>query len=348
MAIKRKKNTRKNQQKRQKTTLVDKNIEEEKIEDKFEKKSEDSEKMTDVNQTVEKKKGFFKRFRRSKPRKKIRWLDVIVVFGCILFVGIGVEANILYNKTHYTLEFYQMNSRKLSHSIRIIFLTDIHLREYGPDNQQLVEDVEELEPDIIILGGDLVIDTEPNYDNMVSLGGKLSEIAPTYGVLGNHEDVKIYLQKDKGLVERFQDAGVKILVNGIETLTLYNNVISLAGLDGDPNSFEKYGAKECMERFEETDSDFQICIAHVPTYFPDILSEYHFELGLAGDAHGGLVRLPKLGALYSPDEGFFPEYAGGDYVLSNKANLIVSRGLGDSSKWPRINNVPELSVIDID
>ena len=74
---------------------------------------------------------------------------------------------------------------------------------------------------------------------------------------------------------------------------------------------------------------------------------YSFDLGLAGHTHGGIVRLPKLGALYSAEEGLFPEYGGGVYTLDNKATLIVSRGLGDSGKWPRINNVPELSVIDI-
>ena len=48
---------------------------------------------------------------------------------------------------------------------------------------------------------------------------------------------------------------------------------------------------------------------------------------------------------FSPEEckeGLFPEYGGGVYTLDNKATLIVSRGLGDSGKWPRINNVPEL------
>ena len=79
-----------------------------------------------------------------------------------------------------------------------------------------------------------------------------------------------------------------------------------------------------------------------------ILENYSFELGLAGHTHGGIVRLPKIGPLYTAEEGFFPDYAGGSYTLANNATLIVSRGLGDSSWVPRINNVPELSVIDID
>ena len=106
--------------------------------------------------------------------------------------------------------------------------------------------------------------------------------------------------------------------------------------------------KDFVEEFVKTDkSDYRIFVAHVPTYFSNVLTDYKFDLGLAGHVHGGIVRLPKVGGLYSSEEGFLPEYSGGEYTLKNKAKLIVSRGLGDSSDVPRINNIPEISVIDI-
>ena len=266
----------------------------------------------------------------------------------ILLLAGGLAKNIYDNRTNYTAEFYQVSSRKLTHSIRVVFLTDVHLREYGMDNGDLVEDIENLSPDLILLGGDLVKDTENSYDNMISLCRQLSELAPVCGVLGNHEDVKIYHQGDEKLVKRFEDAGVKILRNEETSYSLYDNTVSVIGIEGKPEDFASYGAKECMEAQEAEDQyDLRICIAHVPTYFPEKLENYSFDLGLAGHTHGGIVRLPKLGALYSAEEGLFPEYGGGVYTLDNKATLIVSRGLGDSDKWPRINNVPELSVIDI-
>lgn len=107
----------------------------------------------------------------------------------------GLAKNISDNRTNYTAEFYQVSSRKLTHSIRVAFLTDVHLREYGKDNGDLVEDIENLSPDLILLGGDLVTDTVDSYDNMISLCRQLSELAPVCGVLGNHEDVKIYHQE---------------------------------------------------------------------------------------------------------------------------------------------------------
>lgn len=283
---------------------------------------------------------------KSRFKKGMQFLAKFLFL--ILLVAGGLAKNIYDNRTNYTAEFYQVSSRKLTHSIRAVFLTDVHLREYGKDNGDLVEDIENLSPDLILLGGDLVNDTVDAYDNMISLCRKLSELAPVCGVLGNHEDVKIYHQGDEELVKRFEDAGVKILRNEEASYSLYDNTVSVIGIEGKPEDFASYGAKECMEAQEAEDSyDLRICIAHVPTYFPEELENYSFDLGLAGHTHGGIVRLPKLGALYSAEEGLFPEYGGGVYTLDNKATLIVSRGLGDSGKWPRINNVPELSVIDI-
>ena len=283
---------------------------------------------------------------KSRFKKGMQFLAKFLFL--ILLVAGGLAKNIYDNRTNYTAEFYQVSSRKLTHSIRVAFLTDVHLREYGKDNGDLVEDIENLSPDLILLGGDLVTDTVDAYDNMISLCRKLSELAPVCGVLGNHEDVKIYHQGDEELVKRFEDAGVKILRNEEASYSLYDNTVSVIGIEGKPEDFASYGAKECMEAQEsENQYDLRICIAHVPTYFPEELENYSFDLGLAGHTHGGIVRLPKLGALYSAEEGLFPEYGGGVYTLDNKATLIVSRGLGDSGKWPRINNVPELSVIDI-
>ena len=264
--------------------------------------------------------------------------------------GGALWQNICYNRTHYTAEFYQIHSRKLTQSCRVVFLTDLHLREYGADNCELVQDVRSLAPDLILLGGDFVTYGEgTNYDNMLSLFRQLSEIAPVCGVLGNHEDELYFLDNDRELVEKFTAAGVTVLRNQEARYTIHDNVISILGVEGSPADFSNYGASTFMDSVEpQTDYDLRICLAHVPTYFPEHLENYSFELGLAGHTHGGIVRLPKIGPLYTAEEGFLPDYAGGSYTLANNATLIVSRGLGDSSRAPRINNVPELSVIDID
>lgn len=288
---------------------------------------------------------------KSSTSNRWKWilLDLLILLSLLAAATLGLYSNIQYNMTHYTAEFYQVHSRKLTEDCRIVFLTDVHLREYGADNCDLVQDIRNLDPDLILLGGDLVTYGNSDYENMLSLCRQLTSIAPVCGVLGNHEDELYFLDNDRDLVQRFTDTGITLLRNEEATYTINGNVISILGVEGAPESFNDYGAKQFMDQEEQnTDYDFRICLAHVPTYFPDELENYSFELGLAGHTHGGIVRLPKIGPLYSVEEGFFPEYAGGSYTLSNGATLVVSRGLGDSSRVPRINNVPELSVIDVD
>ena len=288
--------------------------------------------------------------RTSAPLCKQVLLTLLIFIALLALLGGALWQNICYNRTHYTAEFYQIHSRKLTQSCRVVFLTDVHLREYGQDNCELVQDIRRLAPDLILLGGDLVTYGEgSNYDNMLSLCSQLSQIAPVCGVLGNHEDELYFLDNDRELVDRFTAAGVTILRNQEARYTIHDNVISILGVEGSPKNFYNYGASAFMDAVEtQTDYDLRICLAHVPTYFTEHLENYSFELGLAGHTHGGIVRLPKVGPLYSAEEGFLPDYAGGSYALANSATLIVSRGLGDSSRVPRINNVPELSVIDID
>ena len=89
-------------------------------------------------------------------------------------------------------------------------------------------------------------------------------------------------------------------------------------------------------------------MAHIPILFDTQLSAYDFDLGIAGHTHGGIVKLPFIGGLYTNEEGFLPNYVSGKYTLNKKQSLIISAGLGDSSFFPpRINNAPELVVIDI-
>ena len=291
---------------------------------------------------------------RAPSARRSLWkrilVDLLAILCLLAVAAFGLYSNIQYNRTHYTAEFYQVHSRKLTESCRIVFLTDVHLREYGADNCDLVHDIRNLKPDLILLGGDLVTYGVSGYDSMLSLCRQLSEIAPVCGVLGNHEDELYFLDNDRELVQHFTDAGVTVLRNEEAVYTVRGNTISILGVEGKSEDFDKYGAREFMDSAEqETDYDFRICLTHIPTYFPDALENYSFELGLAGHTHGGIVRLPKIGPLYSAEEGFLPTYAGGTYTLNNGATLIVSRGLGDSSSnAPRINNVPELSVIDVD
>ena len=103
-----------------------------------------------------------------------------------------------------------------------------------------------------------------------------------------------------------------------------------------------------MDKTVISPSAYSILMTHVPILFEPQLSGYGFDLGIAGHVHGGIVKLPFAGGLYSDEEGFFPRFTSGRYTLQNQQVLIISAGLGDSKPFPpRINNMPELVVVDI-
>lgn len=286
---------------------------------------------------------------KATSKKHSHWvlqlLAAVLLLAAIAFASLKLY--MAYTRTHFEITYYRITSSHVSEKLRIVFLSDLHLREYGDGNSELVDTVKSLSPDLIILGGDLVTFPNPDYDNMLSLCRKLSDIAPLYGVLGNHESEIIYGGVDDQLAEKFKRAGVWLLRNEQQTIRIGTNKVELIGLEGALKDFYKYGASDRVESLSEQYDTFRICIDHVPMAFVDYMEDAPFDLGLAGHTHGGLIRLPILGRLYTAEEGLFPDYAGGIYQLDSGAQLIVGCGLGDSSSIPRLYNPPELVLVDV-
>ena len=291
-----------------------------------------------MKQTEKKKHGFL--------RILLRILIILLLLA--LIAGIAVFFYGQYTRTHYRISFYQETSRKVSGNIRIAVISDIHNREYGENNEALVSDLRALKPDLILLPGDMVIRENEDYQPMLDLVSELSGIAPCYGVLGNHESERIYYRDDRALPGKFENAGLKLLRNAMEEIRIGDNTVQLIGVEGTAYGFEEYGGREVMDKTDIDPSAYCILMAHVPVLFDTQLSVYGFDLGIAGHVHGGIVNLPFFGGLYSDEEGFFPHFTAGRYTLQNQQTLIISAGLGDSKAFPpRINNTPELVVIDI-
>ena len=272
----------------------------------------------------------------------------IVLLAIALICGAIGAFYTLYYRTHYKIRFYQETSRKVYSNIRIAVVSDIHGREYETRNEELLSDLRALKPDLILFPGDMVIRDQDDYQPMLNLISKATAIAPCYGVLGNHESERIYYKDDRELPEKLEKAGVILLRNDQKKITIGRNIIQLYGVEGTAYGFEQYGGREFMDKADREPGTYLIVMAHIPILFDAQLSEYDFDLGIAGHTHGGIVKVPFIGGLYTNEEGFLPNYTSGKYILSKKQSLIISAGLGDSSFFPpRINNAPELVVIDI-
>ena len=290
---------------------------------------------------------------KGTEKHKHRFLKVCVRIAVILLLlalicGAVMAGYALHYRSHYKISFYQETSPKVSCSIRIAVISDIHNREYGEHNAALLSDLRALKPDLILFPGDMVIREQEDYQAALDLISESAEIAPCYGVLGNHESERIYYKDDKELPKKLENAGLKLLRNASEKILIGRDTVQLFGTEGTAYGFEQYGGREFMEKTEADPDAYGIVMAHIPVLF-DALSDYDFDLGIAGHVHGGIIKLPFIGGLYTQEEGFFPRLCVGKYTLDKGQSLIISAGLGDSAFFPpRINNPPELVIIDVD
>ncbi len=271
-------------------------------------------------------------------RKPIMWLVIVLCLFVIL-------ACAFYNQP--IIRRYTIVSEKINYEIRIVHLADLHSSIYGNNNQNLIDMIKQQSPDIIALTGDIADDHTPIKGTKLLLNG-IKDVAPMYYVIGNHE---YWSEHWMYIVENIKDYDVHVLINEWKTVAVKNQEIMIAGLD-DPDSIRynpelentDYDISFLEER--EDDEHFKLLLAHRPELIAEYL-QYNLDLILAGHAHGGQVRIPLLlNGLFAPNQGWFPNYAGGRYRFE-ATNFIVSRGLSYNPRLPRIFNPPEVVVIDV-
>lgn len=230
---------------------------------------------------------------------------------------------------------------------RIAMLSDLHDTVYGESNNKLFEAINNEQPDIVIIAGDLVTAKEGrDFSPAFNLLRKLAPKYPVYYALGNHEqraysEVKEYLQKVRRL------SGVKLLDN--ETVVAECG-IRIAGLSLPIRFYKKAKkiaakASDICEQLGTKDDGYTVLVAHNPIFFK-AYSDWGAELVLSGHLHGGIVRLPFIGGVVSPQVSFFPKYDKGMFT-ADKSTMIVSAGLGKHTIPIRLWNPAELVIIDL-
>lgn len=287
---------------------------------------------------------------KKQKKKKAAKRKVKRIMAIILAVAAFACSIVIYFRGEdmdYTVTRYQVSSDKIESDIRIVFLSDLHEKEYGKDNTELVQSVEGLSPDLIVLGGDFITFPHGNSEIVLSLFSRLKDIAPCYAVLGNHEMQEIYSGYDETLAEKISETGVTLLRNENCSLEINGNVVNLVGLEGATKDYGLYGESETVDNLSEEYDGIRICICHVPDTIVSHMQDSPVDLYLSGHTHGGLMNLPIVGRLYTREEGIFPEHAYGEYDLKSGAKLIIGGGLGDSHNVVRVGNEHEIVLLDI-
>ena len=261
----------------------------------------------------------------------------------VLFIIIIVFCFISYYDNHrFKVSRYHLKTSKIERNLKIIVLADLHDKQYGTDNVQLLNVIQDENPDLIILAGDMVTaDKNTSHFKTFLFIRTLSLKYPVYYGFGNHEN------KMKSSIE---DTGAIILDN--KGLFIEENSIHLIGLNLDKKYFAKgkYVAMEknyLNEKLPPSQPDlFQILIAHNPIYFKEY-QKWGADLSVSGHVHGGTIRLFNKLAFISPSFHLFPKYHGGLYE-ENGCKMLVSRGLGMHTIPIRIFNPADLLVLQLE
>ena len=230
---------------------------------------------------------------------------------------------------------------------RIAQVSDLHNAQFGPENRDLLERLAKLEPDIIVITGDLIDRRRTDTAVALDFVRAALEIAPCYFAPGNHEGGSAAYP---ALAEELRKLGTVVLESRAEVLEREGEFLRLAGAEdytcfeagpGEPQVAAMLSALE-----PALEPGYNIVLFHRPE-LAGRLDKMDVDLILSGHAHGGQFRLPFVGGVYAPDQGFFPEYDSGLYDLGDRF-LVVSRGLGNSLFPLRINNRPEILLITLE
>ena len=277
----------------------------------------------------------------KKPNKKTVLIVSVLVILCLgiwtLWGNIALEVN-----------EYEIVSDRIPEAFagfRIAQVSDLHNKDFGEGYGQLLTLLSEINPDIIVVTGDLIDSRQTDLDVALEFAWQAGKLARVYYVSGNHEArVPEYEDLKTGLVK----AGVVILENQKVQITREGESITLMGID-DPSFQEDYlfgdsepVARQAIENLQNESDGYTVLLSHRPELF-NLYVDTGMDLVFSGHAHGGQFRLPFIGGLVAPNQGFFPEYDAGLFS-EGSTTMIVSRGVGNSIIPIRVNNRPEIVV----
>lgn len=256
---------------------------------------------------------------------------------------------------------YEIESNKIKKEespLRLTLLSDLHDRLWGEGQKILLQAIEELHSELILCAGDMLIGKEKaEMKHAVMLFEALSERnIPVIASNGNHESRmrqsrEHYGTQYESYAEKLRNLGVRLLENETYTMRRGTSRLAIHGYELPLKYYRKfkdfpYSTEDLKEKFGDADDDaFHILLAHNPVYF-DTYAAWGADLTLSGHLHGGIIRIPGIGGIITPQAKLFPRYDRGLFERQGKY-LVVSAGLGEHTVPIRIFNPPQLIGITV-
>lgn len=249
---------------------------------------------------------------------------------------------------------------------KTVFLADMHFYEGNHEYlESVVERVNSLEPELVLIGGDFIINSEEDIQYLSALS-KLK--GRKYAILGNHDyfagvdyagsqrkleekksintsvdgydvscmsDDMTNLSIAGAVKKQLEDAGFIVLDNEYAEIEVEGKTVQIVGLD------DCWAGRTEMPELPE--DGYRILMLHEP----ECLADWDYDLALMGHTHGGQVILPLLG----PPQAWTGIYSfSGMLVDEPGKKAYVTRGVG-TFPWPglgeyRFNCPPEIVAIN--
>lgn len=270
-----------------------------------------------------------------------------------------------YERRHFVTEEITIGSEKIRNPRTLVFLTDLHDKEFGDGNEQLLMSIQSIRPDVVLIGGDVMV-AKPGKANLevtrrfldglcevqtLTTGENSDKPFRIYYGNGNHEqrlgrETDTYGNLYRQLRVLLKERNIAYLSDRSVNL---NEEIRISGLNLDQACYRDFVPARMREDYlsrhlgPADPTCFQILLAHSPLYFEQY-ANWGADLTLSGHFHGGTIRLPFVGGVMTPQYQFFHPYCAGTFEKDGKY-MIVGRGLGTHSINIRFCNRPQLLVI---
>lgn len=271
-----------------------------------------------------------------------------IIFLVLLWIA-------MYDSNRFIIVRHSFRDPRIRKPLRAVVLADLHNKQFGKNNEILLEAIRREAPDCILIAGDMLTSRKGcSFAPAVALLRELAGQFPIYYANGNHEHrLKLYPQEYGAMAEEYEaalgEAGVERMVNSHRFLPEYG--ITVYGLELDKRYFRRFRTAHMEEGYlEETlgrpgEDCYRVLLAHNPDYFPEY-ARWGADLVLSGHVHGGLVRIPFWKGVVSPAVRLFPKYDGGLYREDGSV-MVLSRGLGLHTIPVRLFNPGELIVLEL-
>lgn len=255
-------------------------------------------------------------------------------------------------------DIYTDKLKKEERPLKIAFLSDLHNKLWGEGQKVLLEAIDGVHADLILSAGDMLIgNPKAEFEHALTLfEGLAKRRIPVIMSNGNHESRMRLRPETYGswyevYTNRLKELGVTIPVDETCEWQFGSLNVKIHGYELPLEYYKKfnclsYDTKDLEDKFGMPDKEsYHILLAHNPVYF-DTYAKWGADLTLSGHLHGGIIRIPGIGGVITPQAKLFPKYDRGLFKREEHY-LAVSAGLGEHTVPIRIFNPAQLLTITV-